>query len=291
VGDAVVVPPGASVAFRYDDGTRLEADAGSRLVLEAGPLTPDGAAKRVALWMGLLSAFVARQPAGRPMVFATPHAEAQVLGTRLALAAGAADTRLEVTEGRVRLTRAADRASVEVAEGRFAVASPGVPLASQPMDLVVRVLSPSVPDRFATRVGRLAEGSLMYTDRGYEITRMPGRLHGLTTILLPNAEKDWTTEDYLAFAVSRPVDLFIGYDSRAFEGGTRLPAWMRDFRDTGMRIYSRTAGDSTFHVYRKTHPAGRIVLGGNHAGGDTGARENYLVIVAPKGAVAEGDLK
>jgi hypothetical protein len=129
----------------------------------------------------------------------------------------------------------------------------------------------------------------MYTDRGYEFTRLPDRLRGLATILLPNAEKDWATEAYLEFAVNRPVDLFIGYDSRAFEGGTRLPTWMRDYRDTGMRIFSRTAGDSTFHVYRKTHPAGRIALGGNHAGGDTGARENYLVIVAPKGAVADGD--
>jgi ferric-dicitrate binding protein FerR (iron transport regulator) len=287
-GDVLRIPAGASLAFRYADGTRVDAEAGSELALEAMAGEYGGAAKRVSLRAGALGASVAPQPAGRPMTFATPHAEAQVLGTRLALAAGVADTRLEVTEGRVRLTRGADRASVEVAEGSFAIASPGAPMAAQPMDLVVKVLTPSVPDRFATRVGRLAEGSLMYSDRGYEITRMPERLRGHAAILLPNAEKDWTADEYLAFRVNRPVDLFIGYDSRAFEGGgARLPSWMSGFRDTGMRIFSRTAGDSTYHVYAKAYPAGRVVLGGNHAGGDTGSRENYLVIVAPKGAVAD----
>jgi|GEM_PF-6562876 len=287
-GDVLRVPAEALLAFCYTDGTRVDAEAGSELAIEAGTEGGGEPAKRVALRAGALSAAVAPQPAGRSMVFDTPHAEARVVGTRLALAVRLSETRLEVSEGRVRLRRAADNRFVDVDEGFRAIATLSGPPAVQPMELVIRDLDPSVPDR-AVRVSSLSEGALMYTDRGYEITRMPERLRGHAAILLPNAEKDWTADAYLAFRVNRPVDLFIGYDSRAFAGGTaRLPVWMKEFRDTGMRLFSRTAGDSTYHVYRKSFPAGRIVLGGNHAGGDTGSRENYLVIVAPKGAVADG---
>ncbi len=281
-GDALRIPAGSSVAIRYADGTRVEAEPGSRLALAA-----EVGAKRVVLREGMLSASVAPQPKGRPMTFATPHAEARVLGTRLALAAEAESTRLEVTEGRVRLVRAGDRRAVDVEEGFRAQAGPSGPLVAEPMDLVVKVLTPADPDRFVPRIARLAEGALMYTDRGYEMTRMPDALRGHVAVLLSNTEKDWTAERYLAFAVNRPVDVFIGYDSRAFAAPPQLPPWMAGYRDTGMRMFSRTAGDSTYHVYRKSYPAGRIDLGGNLAGGDTGARENYLVIVAPTGAVAD----
>jgi hypothetical protein len=43
-----------------------------------------------------------------PLVFATPHARATVLGTRLRLAVGQQSTRLDVIEGRVELQRLAD---------------------------------------------------------------------------------------------------------------------------------------------------------------------------------------
>ncbi len=281
-GDALRLPAGSTIAFRYPDGTRVEAEPGSRLALatEAG-------AKRIALREGSLSAIVAPQPAGRPMTFATPHAEARVVGTRLALAAGKSETRLEVTEGRVRLVRTADRRAVDVAAGFRAVAAPSRPLAAEPMELVVRVADSAIRDRYAPRYVRMAEGSLMYTDRGYEITRMPAVLRGHVAVLLPNTEREWTVDRYVTLEVNRPVDVFIGYDHRAFVAPPHLPPWMAGYDDTTMRIFSRTAGDTTFHVYRKAYPEGRIVLGGNLAGGDTGARENYLVIVAPRGAVPE----
>jgi hypothetical protein len=92
-------------------------------------------------------------------------------------------------------------------------------------------------------------------------------------------------EERLSFQAAESVDVYIGYDFRAMRPLPRLPRWMQGYRDTGMRIFSQTAGDTTFHVYRKRHPAGRIALGGNHHGGDTGARENYIVIVTPEGAI------
>jgi hypothetical protein len=93
--------------------TLIEVQPGSALELGLGP----GGAKRVALASGRIRCRVAPQPAGRPMWVTAPHARAEVLGTCFTLASDGSVTRLEVEEGRVRLTRAADGRSVEVAAG------------------------------------------------------------------------------------------------------------------------------------------------------------------------------
>jgi hypothetical protein len=76
---------------------------------------------RINLKHGTLSATVAPQPPGKPMIFETPYADAEVLGTRLTLICND-DTRLEVQHGRVRLTRRGDGKFVDVGAGSFAVA-------------------------------------------------------------------------------------------------------------------------------------------------------------------------
>jgi hypothetical protein len=116
--------------LRYADGTRLELGADTAVSVPAEAPAPTGKAapgRRVDVALGTLAAEVARQPADRPMLFATPHAEARVLGTRLVLNVSADATRLEVQEGRVRLTRLADRQWADVGGGQFAVASKGPP--------------------------------------------------------------------------------------------------------------------------------------------------------------------
>lgn len=107
----------------FSDGTRVELRA-ETIVREVS----DRPAKRVVLAEGALVADVARQ--AQPMVFATPQAEATVLGTRLALAA-ATETRLEVKEGKVRLQRLEDRRTVDVGAGQYAVAKKGGELAAR----------------------------------------------------------------------------------------------------------------------------------------------------------------
>jgi hypothetical protein len=122
---------GSLAVFRYLDGTRIELGPDSlteRLALRAVPLT-----------RGMLAATVGRQPPGSPVVFATPHAEATVLGTRLSLLVGPASTRLEVREGKVRLRRLDDSASVEVTAGHFAVAEKGVRLDSKTLVLTAEL--------------------------------------------------------------------------------------------------------------------------------------------------------
>jgi ferric-dicitrate binding protein FerR (iron transport regulator) len=121
---------GSLAVLRYLDKTRLELAADVQL-RELAEREAEG--KRVHLLQGVLTAEVTKQPAGRPMIFKTPHGEATVLGTTLRLLVEDVSTRLEVTEGRVRLTRAFDGKSVEVPSGHFAVAAAGLDLVARAM--------------------------------------------------------------------------------------------------------------------------------------------------------------
>jgi hypothetical protein len=121
-GDELRVPADATVTVAYPDSTRVTLG-------EAGVPT-DGDAVRLAASVvfdtaksgarlfhkaGLLAADVSKQPAGKPMVIRTPHAMATIVGTRFTLAVKTDMTRLDVTEGIVRLSRHDGSGSLDVA--------------------------------------------------------------------------------------------------------------------------------------------------------------------------------
>jgi hypothetical protein len=115
----------SSAAIRYADGTRVELGGATRIQDE--PAKPG----RVLTMSGVVTAEVAKQPADRPMLFLTAHAEARVIGTRLKVETIGDSTRLDVMEGHVRLTRLKDKSWVEVGAGRYAVAAPAGAMASK----------------------------------------------------------------------------------------------------------------------------------------------------------------
>lgn len=106
----------------YPDRTRVEVE-GDTLVRDLLPREP-GKGLRVGVEKGAVRADVAKQPAGQPMIFDTPHGEARVLGTTLRVAVDAKSARLDVEEGRVEFRNAAGKAAI-VETGHFAVASAG----------------------------------------------------------------------------------------------------------------------------------------------------------------------
>ena len=117
--------------LKFSDGTWLEAQGGTSI----REITEDKG-RRVHVDRGAITAEVARQPADRPMVFVTPHGDCTVLGTtlRIVAAAGAeGSTRVEVEKGKVRLTRTADKKTVEIVTGFFAVAAPTGELTAKPI--------------------------------------------------------------------------------------------------------------------------------------------------------------
>ncbi len=89
--------------------------------------------KRFELRQGKLEATVARQRPFGAMVLLTAQAEARVLGTKFTLTATTNATRLEVTEGKVKLTRTSDEVAVKVPAGYYAVAADATKLAALPL--------------------------------------------------------------------------------------------------------------------------------------------------------------
>jgi hypothetical protein len=81
-------------------------------------------AKLVRLDAGTLVCSIAKQPKDKQMRFVTPHVTAEVVGTELKLMVANAETRLEVIEGKVKLT-GKDEAATMVSAGEFAVAADG----------------------------------------------------------------------------------------------------------------------------------------------------------------------
>ena len=120
---------------RYDDGTQVTLAADTKLKFAVDAAT---GAKRLVLQEGFLTADVAKQPEGRPMLLSTPQAELVVLGTKFQLSGGSEATFVETSEGSVRLTRKSDGQSVAVNGGfEASVSDVAGPLAAQSAAAVI----------------------------------------------------------------------------------------------------------------------------------------------------------
>jgi FecR-like protein len=133
-GDGLeTVGPRSFVVLSFPDKTRVEV-TGDTIVRGLAD-TDASRGKRLVVERGAVKAEVSRQPEGRPMIFATPHAEARVLGTTLRILADPdpkKGTRLEVEEGKVELKSSSGK-TVLVDGGHQAVAATGAALASKPL--------------------------------------------------------------------------------------------------------------------------------------------------------------
>ncbi|HYG76703.1 MAG TPA: FecR domain-containing protein [Planctomycetota bacterium] len=126
----------SSAGIKYPDGSLLMLNPDTKISQLTGTGI-DGAAAAKSFYVdrGIVSANVFKQPAGRPMTVVTSNAEATVVGTRFTLAVAPGQTRLDVTEGLVRLTRLGDKRFVYVRAGEYAVVADGV-------DFAVKSLNP-----------------------------------------------------------------------------------------------------------------------------------------------------
>ena len=193
--DIVRVPAGGAATVTWaGEATRLDLAPGSELRL-FNPMW----GKRLSLEAGALDAAVASQPRWRPMIIATPQAEAKVVGTRFSLSATLASTRLEVLEGLVRLrkslpARPHENQEVLVHPGETATAAPDE-------QLVARLITGSLSDAWAVPPGtafadapargaRLSQAGLLRRRRQHgrtaaRLSARPGfgRLHVLDRVL------------------------------------------------------------------------------------------------------------
>lgn len=123
-GDTLSVSDEANLKLTWSDGTRAQFNGGTVVTL---PATTVG--KRIYVDRGDVAAMVAPQPAGKPMVFATPHADAIVRGTELYLHVRENDTRLDVAEGKVELIEHTTRDTQVVESSESAKAVVGAKVA------------------------------------------------------------------------------------------------------------------------------------------------------------------
>jgi len=119
-GDRIDTHSGRSVLFSYNDGTQVQVGSNSKIQFDVSPTT---GGKQVVVLSGDVSAKVAPQKLSSHMVFQTPVAEAEVLGTELFLSASDRSTRLDVTKGSVKLNQSSVDRSVIVNAGNYGIAT------------------------------------------------------------------------------------------------------------------------------------------------------------------------
>jgi ferric-dicitrate binding protein FerR (iron transport regulator) len=154
------IGPGSAATIVFADKTRIDV-SGSSVLGDFFETERPGKGKRVRVTRGSMTAHVAKQPAGQPMLLSSPQAEAFVLGTSLRLVVDPAEkgsTRLDVTEGKVELKRLVDGKTVLVESGHYAVATVGA-------DLLAKSLPATLV--FGGAAGK-CEDSFIYGAPGFE---------------------------------------------------------------------------------------------------------------------------
>ncbi len=107
----------SSAGLQFRDGSTVTVSGVSLLTISARDQ------KEFYLRHGNLSATVAPQPTGKPLIVHTPAAELEVLGTQFDVTADSSQTKVTVNEGRVRVERLTDGRVVEVPAAHQTVAS------------------------------------------------------------------------------------------------------------------------------------------------------------------------
>ncbi|MDA1229516.1 MAG: FecR family protein [Planctomycetota bacterium] len=108
--------PDSWFELEFNDGSQVTISGASMLTFS------DNGQKRLRLREGRMSADVAQQPKGKPMVIQTRTATLTVLGTSFDVEAGLPATAVSVREGTVRVTRTSDGKEVDVPANHRVVA-------------------------------------------------------------------------------------------------------------------------------------------------------------------------
>lgn len=128
-GDLVRTGNGGHLWFQFlNETTTIDARMDTDLKISATEL-----GKRLELLRGTIQADVALQPPGKSMILTTPEAEVMVVGTKFMLSSDRKSTRLEVTEGKIRLKSLLNQETIDVVGGQFAVVSKESDLLAHPM--------------------------------------------------------------------------------------------------------------------------------------------------------------
>ncbi len=127
-------------------------------------------------------------------------------------------------------------------------------------------------------------GALPYIDRSYTITALAAALDGGVMVRTAMDDKYVASSAYLRLTMSAPATVYAGMDRRTADP----PTWLEDgsWTATALSLSTSDGAASPMRVYSRSVAAGPFTTGGNHQGGDTGARANYFLVIQPTAGTA-----
>jgi hypothetical protein len=142
--------PFSSATLRFADSTRVVLSGSGVLGAVSAAVAGERGGKQLFLAHGRLTATVPRQPADRPFLVTTPHAEVIVLGTHVRLDVSADGTRVSAGEGRLRVRGGARQPPVEIEANQFALVRAGAApvVGDEAMRGVVLFVAANPPELF-----------------------------------------------------------------------------------------------------------------------------------------------
>jgi hypothetical protein len=148
-------------------------------------------------------------------------------------------------------------------------------IVKKPEERIVDIVEVSTRKPYSLTIAEMC--ARPYIDRKYKIKKMSPELEGGVLVRTANDDKWEADLEHLKLAFGVPADVYVCYDKR---GADNLPDWLDTWGSTDFFVETTDRPASPL-VVLKTHvePDGELTLGGNHFGGDTGARSNYFVIV------------
>ena len=131
-------------------------------------------------------------------------------------------------------------------------------------------------------LSRLNPRAFVYSDREYVFSRVPGCLFGKTYLVTPNKAKFSRGDELVRMYASRPINIYLGYDSRY---QTR-PDWIEqgyDRTDDEMTVSDPRSSRNIlrFDLWHARFPEGDFVLGGNLAPREQSNFGMYTAVIVP----------
>ena len=126
----------------------------------------------------------------------------------------------------------------------------------------------------------LQNGAMVYVDRGYTYSSIPGLLQGAIYIKTANDDKASSSASFLTFEVNRDVIVYVAHDTRI----SPKPAWLNAFMNTGETLVTT---DVPLDLYELAFPAGLVNLGGNQNSSNSNTSMYSVVIIGQGGALLD----
>ncbi|MFM8477254.1 MAG: DUF6807 family protein, partial [Planctomycetaceae bacterium] len=141
---------------------------------------------------------------------------------------------------------------------------------------VVREVRAKSGRKYEVQAGGVRDGAVIFSDRSYRFRGVPEELAGADLIRTANEDDGMQGQDCVQFELLVPATVFVGLDERT----AVVPAWLqRDYEPVDGHV---DADHWRMRLYRRSFPAGPVVLGGNTEDGRSGGKSNYTVILLPQ---------